>query len=111
MTLLASTVTLTPIDTTLYNYSGMTGIEEFNSMLLYQRRANPHAISVQDGPLPPSGLTGRIYAKWAELSLAGSGTYNAAVVVGSISVNGQATINADRGLLVVPNVGRIRLVE
>lgn len=110
-TILASTISLKPIDTTLHDYTGMPGIEIFNQMLFYQRRADRETISVQDGAPAPNGLQGRIYAKWANLSLAGSGTYNAAILVGSINVNGQATINASEGLFVIPQLGRVRLVE
>jgi Flp pilus assembly protein TadG len=58
-------------------------------MLFYQRRWNPNTVDIRSSP----SLNGIIYAQWANFSLAGQGTYNFAIVVGTMSVNGQAIVN------------------
>jgi len=57
----------------------------YNGLLLYQRRADRRPIViVQENLLPGTLFTGRIYAKWAHVILAGiGGTYDASFVCGS----------------------------
>ena len=64
-------------------------------MLFYQRRWNTSTVDIRSSPL----LNGIVYAQWANFSLAGNGTYNFAIVVGTMSVNGLAVVN------VPPNAG------
>lgn len=70
----------------------------FKSILFYQRRFNDQPITINGGLPAPNGLQGVIYAKWANLKLAGSGTYNFGIVVGTISINGNAAVNIPEGL-------------
>lgn len=74
----------------------------FQNVLLYQRRWNTQNMTIgTDG----SHLSGYIYAQWANLAVAGSGTFtqaqantiNSAVVVGSLSVQGSACISIPTG--------------
>jgi Flp pilus assembly protein TadG len=92
------TVNLTPIDTTQFKYTdtGIAGtgnditsrMSVFNQMLFYQRRWNTNTITINSSPV----LQGNIYAQWANFSLAGNGRYDFAIVVGSMSVNGDAVV-------------------
>lgn len=90
-----SSVKLSPIDTSVHTYT-TPGIDVFNGMLFYQRRRNPKGASIT-GNASDGVLDGTIYAKWANFSISGQGTYGAQFVVGSISVTGQGnvTINYD----------------
>lgn len=104
-----TTMTLRPIDTTKYSYPD-SRISAFNQMLIYQRRFNQQTISISNGP--PNGLLGNLYAKWAQMSLAGNGTYNFQAVMGTLSVNGQATFTIPSGTLPVPvQAQRVVLVQ
>jgi Flp pilus assembly protein TadG len=58
-------------------------------MLFYQRRWNNQTVMINSSP----SLNGIIYAQWSNFSLAGNGTYSFAIVVGSMSVNGEAVVN------------------
>lgn len=70
----------------------------FKNILLYQRRFNTESITINGGLPAPAGLQGVVYAKWANLKLAGNGTYNFGIVVGTISINGNAAVNVPQGV-------------
>ena len=108
-----SGVRLSPIDTTnpAFEYSDMPGIEAFNQMVIYQRRFNAAPINITDGQASPLGITGRFYAKWANLHLSGQGTYNFSIVVGSMSVAGRAIVTVRDRLPLDPEIEPVRLVE
>jgi Flp pilus assembly protein TadG len=97
MTVNGGTVNLTPISDTTSPYYGV---------LLYQRRWNTTGISV-GGNSNTVNLSGIVYAKWAQMALAGQGQYNAEFVVGSLSIsgNGLVTITATG-----KNTGRLNQV-
>lgn len=80
----------------------------FKNVLIYQRRFNTSRITINGGFPAPGGLAGVVYAKWANLGLAGSGTYNFGVVVGSASIQGNATITIPEGI--TPDVPRVLLL-
>lgn len=110
----AEGVRLSPIDTDPllgYDYSGMGGIEAFNQLVIYQRRFNTTSINITNGQPAPLGITGRFYAKWAELNLSGQGTYNFSIIVGSMSVSGRAIVTVRDRLPLEPFVEPVRLVE
>jgi hypothetical protein len=67
----------------------------FNGILFYQRRWNNSTDSV-GGNGTTVNLSGTIYNKWGNFTLAGQGQYSAEFVVGSLSISGGAavTINA-----------------
>jgi Flp pilus assembly protein TadG len=67
----------------------------FYGILFYQRRWNTQDFSV-GGNSDTVNLSGTVYDKWGNLTLAGQGQYNAEFVVGSMSISGGAavTINA-----------------
>lgn len=111
-------VTLTPIDSSLSggSYYGPavsgTVIAPFHKMLIYQRRFNEKPLNITDGlPITSGGLQGILYAKWANLKLSGSGTYNFAAVVGTMSVNGNATFTAINSLPYPPLIRPVYLVQ
>lgn len=83
----------------------------FNHILFYQRRFNTQGITVNDGFLAPGGLAGWVYAKWANLALAGSGTYNFGIVVGTMSTQGNAVVNVPSGLPAQAREEYVFLVE
>ena len=88
MKITGGTGTLTP-----YTNTGNPN-DPFNGILLYQRRWNTTGASISGGSTLQ--MTGTIYAKWANFSIAGQGTYNAQFVVGTLSISGGGliTINA-----------------
>jgi hypothetical protein len=61
----------------------------FSGMLIYQRRANMQSIELTGGNL---SLSGTIYAVWAPLLFSGGGTNQAQFIVGSLQVDGDATL-------------------
>ncbi len=83
----------------------------FQDMVLYQRRVNTESISINNGASWPDGISGRIYAKWGSLSVSGNGTYNFSIVVGSLSVNGNAAITVRDRLPLTSRIRPVRLVE
>jgi hypothetical protein len=91
------TVTLTPL-----SVSG----SPFNNLLIYQRRWNTQSLTVgaSGGGV---NLSGTSYARWANFQLAGPGPYNAQLLVGQLSIGGNAavTLNATGR-----NYGRANLV-
>ena len=121
-------VTLTPIDSAQsggsYYSQGVgqggpvnpavsgTVIAPFHKMLIYQRRFNEKPLNITDGlPITSGGLQGILYAKWANLKLSGSGTYNFATVVGTMSVSGNATFTASNSLPYPPLIRPVYLVQ
>lgn len=82
----------------------------FDKILFYQRRANDNTMIVNADNVN-STLAGTFYAKWAELQLGGSGTYNFAIVVGRLTVSGGATININDTLPFPPIIQLVYLVE
>jgi Flp pilus assembly protein TadG len=78
----------------------------FNGILFYQRRWNTQDFSV-GGNSNTVNLTGTVYDKWGNLTLAGQGQYNAEFVVGAMTISGNAavTINATG-----KNLGRVNQV-
>ncbi len=85
-----------PIDLETYalEYGDNMPAEEFDGMLFFQDRRNTQSINIE-GNSEDGNLTGTVYAKWADLKIAGQGTYDAQFVVGSIKVvgTGDVTIN------------------
>lgn len=63
----------------------------FNGMLFYQRRLNTQPAKIS-GNAGAGVLAGTIYAKWANLSITGQGTYNAQFITGSMSVSGTGSV-------------------
>jgi Flp pilus assembly protein TadG len=80
------TINLTPI---------ASSSSPFFGILFYQRRWNTQDLGV-GGNSNTVNLTGTVYDKWGNLTLAGQGKYNAEFVVGTMSISGNAavTINA-----------------
>lgn len=83
----------------------------FQDMVFYQRRVNTQDINSNNGASFPGGVSGRIYAKWAQLKVSGNGTYNFSIVVGSMASNGNATITVRDRLPLTPRIYPVRLVE
>ena len=73
------------VNVTPYNSSG----SPFNGILIYQRRANTQKISMSGSF---SGLTGLIYAKWAEVDISASAANGAQIIANNIDISGSATI-------------------
>ena len=89
-------VHLSPIDTTKYAYAtyydnARAVSAEFDGMLFYQRRRNASTFSIT-GNASDGSMTGTVYAKWALFQLAGSGSYDAQFIVGSLAASGGADI-------------------
>lgn len=92
---------LSPIDTENINYTASRGpytppatagnISVFNGMLFFQRRRSTQTISINGGGTT-AALSGTLYAKWANFTLAGQGAYDAQFVAGSISITGLADV-------------------
>ena len=98
------------------NLAGFTNGTFTFGMLIYQRRANRQSIRINDGFVVGTtgnaqGFAGTVYAKWADLQLAGNGTYNFAIVVGTMSVSGNATVTVPYGFPVLPKANIVYLVE
>ena len=83
----------------------------FQDMVFYQRRVNTQNVNINDGAAYPGGVSGRIYAKWAQLKVSGNGTYNFSIVVGSMSNSGNATITVRDRLPLSTRIYPVRLVE
>jgi Flp pilus assembly protein TadG len=92
MTINAS-MNLSAIDTSNpnLNYEEMMGIEAFNGMLFYQRRANQHRFQIE-GNSADGNLSGQVYAKWAEVKITGQGNVDLGFVVGEMQIAGTADI-------------------
>lgn len=115
-------LSLTGIDTSSHVYYGAydalgnpvgsninSSIDVFDDIALYQRRFSEEAIHITDGM--PGGILGTLYAKWANLALSGSGTYDFRIVAGTMSVNGNAVVRVSSGFPQPPKVRRVVLVE
>jgi hypothetical protein len=74
--------------------NGGNANDPFNGILFYQRRWNTTGASIAGSST--LNMTGTIYAKWADFTITGGGTYNAQFVVGSLHIGGGGilTINA-----------------
>jgi Flp pilus assembly protein TadG len=73
----------------------------FSGMVFYQRRGDNASLSVTGNSsninfTGTGGQVSTLYAKWANFTLAGTGKYNAQFLVGTMTINGGAsvTINA-----------------
>ena len=112
---LTANAQLSPIDTTLYNYSAMyTGAkgvsDAFDGMLFFQRRRNNKGVSIT-GNASAGGLTGTLYAKWTQFSVSGQGTYDAQFICGSLATTGQGAITVRAGGSERGRANRVYLVE
>jgi Flp pilus assembly protein TadG len=79
-----------PIDTATYSYSPPVD-EQYNDMLFFQARDNASQMQIE-GDSDEGNLSGTLYAKWAEVKIAGQGTYDFQFVVGSMDIVGQGDI-------------------
>lgn len=115
-------LSLTGIDTSSHVYYGAydalgnpvgsninSSIDVFDDIGLYQRRFSEEAIHVTDGI--PGGIQGTLYAKWSDLTLSGSGTYDFRIVAGTMNVSGNAVVRVSSGFPQPPKVSRVVLVE
>ena len=89
-------VYLSPINTAKYTYAtyydnARAVSTDFDGILFYQRRRNNSTFSVT-GNASEGSMTGTVYAKWASFQLAGSGSYDAQFIVGSLLASGNADI-------------------
>lgn len=89
-------MTFTPIDTVQYNYASMypgaqAVSDAYNGMLFFQRRGSQQQVRIQ-GNSSSGVLRGTLYAKWADFSISGQGTYDAQFVAGSMSVTGAGNV-------------------
>lgn len=77
----------------------------FNGLLFYQRRFNTNTATVSgSGNL---NLQGTLYAKWAQFHLSGQGSYQAQFIVGSMAIDGGATVTINAA---GKNLGKANLV-
>jgi Flp pilus assembly protein TadG len=86
----------TPLNTAAFNYASMyagapTVSSKFDGMLFFQRRNSQQEIRIQ-GNSSSGVLKGTLYAKWANFSISGQGTYDAQFVAGSMSVTGSGAV-------------------
>ena len=106
-------IRISATDITLSGLVAPSGVSApFDRMLFYQRRFNDAGISISQGEGSPQGLTGRLYTKWGNLHLAGDGTFNFALVVGTLSIGGHAQLTTqDRIFTTQLVLAKVRLVE
>lgn len=83
---------------------------EFDGMLLYQRRRNTEAIRLE-GDADQGDLDGTMYAKWANLTIAGQGTFDGPFVVGDADIAGQGDVTIAANNNNLPPLPRVFLVE
>jgi hypothetical protein len=75
----------------------------FHGMLIYQRRHDRRPIIlVQENLIGAGQLRGTIYSKWGHLVLAGKGTYEARIVVGTLRLLALLDMNVQPGELLPP---------
>src|SRR5262249_49945836 len=79
-----------PIDTKKYTYSPAVSTD-FNGMLFYQRRRSQQGLDIQ-GNSSSGVLTGTLYGKWANVKIAGQGTYDAQFVSASMTITGRGNV-------------------
>ncbi len=99
-----------PIDTETYTYDPPLTGGDFENMLFYQRRWNEAEMQIE-GNSDEGDLAGTLYAKWANVKIAGQGTYDAQFVVGSMDLSGQGDITINYNGDNVGKAPRIFLVE
>lgn len=75
-------------------FSPLVNSGPFNGMLFYQRRRNNNSLEIT-GNSSKGLLAGTLYAKWANVKIAGQGTYDAQFIVGSMSVTGQGDVTVN----------------
>lgn len=107
---MGSLVNMSPINVNALTYPDPKP-SVFQDMVFYQRRVNTQNVNINDGAAYPGGVSGRIYAKWAQLQVSGNGTYNFSIVVGSMSNSGNATITVRDRLPLSTRIYPVRLVE
>ena len=79
-------------------------------MLFYQRRRNTKGLDIQ-GDSSAGDLSGTLYAKWAPVKIAGSGTYDAQFVVGSMEITGSGVVTIDYAGKKMGKAPQVFLVE
>jgi hypothetical protein len=94
-------ITLTPISSSSSPFFGM---------LFYQRRWNSQDFSV-GGNSNTVNLSGTLYDKWGNFTLAGQGQYNAEFVVGSMTISGNAAVTINASGKNQGRVNQVYLVE
>jgi hypothetical protein len=82
----------------------------FHGMLFYQRRLNTEEFRIQ-GNGSVGTVAGTLYAKWADIKIAGNGTYHAQFVVGSMETTGNGNITIDDGGVPYAQTEKVFLVE
>jgi Flp pilus assembly protein TadG len=70
--------------------------DPFTGLVIYQDRSNGSTMSVA-GNSNQLNLTGTVYAKTAQVDLAGTGKFNAQFIVGSMQISGGATVTINAG--------------
>ncbi len=80
------------------NGSYYTGLSDttspYDGMLIYQDRSDRRPIIVKQPAADNRGFTGHVYAKWAPVLLAGTGTIEATFTAGTMKIisNNELTI-------------------
>jgi Flp pilus assembly protein TadG len=99
------------INGSMVNLKGLNNpASPFDGLLIYQRRRNTKEINVQ-GNGSNSTLDGTVYAKWANIKLAGSGQYGAQFFAGTISVSGNGNFVFDYSGKRIAKSEQVFLVE
>ena len=66
-------------------YAAELGEQQFNGMMIYQRRQDRRpVVLIQENLLGPGTIGGTVSAKWEHVILAGIGTYDARIVAGTM---------------------------
>lgn len=81
-----------------------------DKVLFFQRRRNTQGAIVKGGSTDIS-LEGTIYAKWAQFTINGQGTYNAQFIVGSLNLTGGSTITINATGINRGKANQVFLVE
>jgi hypothetical protein len=98
-----------PIDTGAHSYIPPVATD-FNGMLFYQARDNPAGMQIE-GDSDEGDLTGTLYAKWADVKIAGQGAYDAQFVVGSMEITGGGDVTISYDGSKTGKAPRVFLVE
>lgn len=92
----------------------LTGLDDpdspYHGMLFYQRRLNTESFRIQ-GNSSAGSLAGTLYAKWADIQIAGQGIYNAQFVVGEIKTVGNGNVHITDGGVPYARSEQVFLVE